>query len=41
LGARRKITIYLSPAELAHCLAHGGSAPAWIRQLLATSIDQG
>jgi len=38
-GARRKVTIYLSPAELAHCQSLATSAPAAVRQLLAASMS--
>jgi len=37
-GAKRRVVLYLSPAELVHCQSLATSAPAAVRQLLAASM---
>lgn len=37
-GAERPVTIWLTPAEVAHCAQLGGSAQDGLRALLRTSM---
>lgn len=34
-GAKRPVTVWLSPADVAYCVAVGGTAPEGLRRLVA------